>query len=148
MAPNSSHDGGRLTRLQDARYKHAAAAENASQTRHGRPAVPVAAVFEAPDWMKSYGMPVAISCAVGYSLVGLVMVEPTAPEAMFHPAAVLTLLLFALGFVKGMQWWTTAHESGKALTCPHCGLRTRLEALALSSTAHTCRCGQDYSTST
>ena len=148
MATDSPHGSGLLSGQEPAR----------SNTAHDEPAddgirrnskatevMPAAAIFEAPDWMKSYGMPLAISCSVGYSLVGLVMVEPAAPGAMFHPAAILSLLLFATGFVKGMQWWTTANQSGKAVICPRCGQRTRLDSLTLLQVSHTCGCGQAYS---
>jgi hypothetical protein len=144
MPSNCPHGSGLLTEPQDASDIHTSAAAGSEDEAAKKVVLPTAQLFEAPDWMKSYGMPLAISCSVGYCLVGLVMVEPTAPGALFHPAAILTLLLFAFGFVKGMQWWTTANESGKALICPHCRTRTRMEALARSSTSHTCRCGQDY----
>jgi hypothetical protein len=148
MASNRPHGGGLLTEPEAVGNENEAdpsRSDQVSQDRQTTAGAPAALVFEAPDWMKSYGMPLAISCSVGYSLVGLVMVEPTAPGMMFHPAAVLTLFLFALGFVKGMQWWTTANESGKALVCPHCGLRTRREALTPSIAFHTCTCGREFS---
>ena len=98
MPSTRPHGSGLLTGPQDASDNRRSGSEDEASKKA---VLPTAHLFEAPDWMKSYGMPLAISCSVGYCLVGLVMVEPSAPWALFHPAAILTLLLFALGFVNG-----------------------------------------------
>jgi len=147
MAPTRPHGGGLLQSPQDAPVvedAQTAQPNSVEPLAERQPNTPTAQLFQAPEWMHSYGMPVAISCAVGYSLVGLVMVEPAAPGAMFHPAAIAAVLLFGIGFVQGMRWWTTACESGRSRICPHCGRRTRLEAFSAAATSHACRCGERY----
>jgi hypothetical protein len=140
MASTCPHGGGLLTEPKDDRGKQQKTVGAADA-----PALPRAELFEAPDWMKSYGMPLAISCSFGYSLVGLAMVEPTAPWILFNPVAILFLVTFAIGFLKGMQWWTSAAHSGKAVICPHCGKRVVLGTLDMTLLSQRCRCGEAYS---
>ena len=65
MPSNRPHGSGLLTEPQDAADDRTSTAVGNEDEASKRAVLPTAQLFEAPDWMKSYGMPLAISCSAG-----------------------------------------------------------------------------------